>query len=347
MSINSFFSRPGFLSEPPYKGRRMGICILITLLLFFISSAVISVVTTPIETAWFLENFDFQSLAQQLNGSWGSVEEYFSGLAGVFKEITDMMTNLPPWISLVSLFSFAVIIITVFVCRKKIEKGTFLSMGFTREGVFANYAKGLLVGFVIFSAAVGLGWLTGGLEFGGFSVSDTADAVYVVLFFLGYVVQGMAEEVLCRGYLMTSLTRRYSIATAVLVNSAFFALLHMFNNGVSLLAFVNLTLYGIFASMLMLKTGNIWIVGAVHTVWNFVQGNLYGISVSGMGKNPSVLSMTSTGRTWLNGGKFGMEGGICVSAVLIAGIAVLAILAKRENEKRTTEPQQETGGNVQ
>lgn len=333
MSVNSFFSRPGFLSEPPYKGRRMGICILITLLLFFISSAVISVVTAPIETAWFLKNFDFQALARRLQESAGSVEDYFSGLAGVFKEITDMMTNLPPWISLVSLFSFAVIIITVFVCRKKIEKGTFLSMGFTREGVFANYAKGLLVGFVVFSAAVGLGWLTGGLEFGGFSVSDTADAVYVVLFFLGYVVQGMAEEVLCRGYLMTSLTRRYSLPTAVIVNSVFFAMLHMFNNGISLLAFFNLTLYGIFASMLMLKTGNIWIAGAVHTVWNFVQGNLYGISVSGMGKSPSVLSMTSTGRTWLNGGKFGMEGGICVSAVLLVGTVVLALLARRDNVK--------------
>ena len=129
---------------------------------------------------------------------------------------------------------------------------------------------------------------------------------------------------------MTAITRRYSVLCAVAVNSAFFSILHAANPGTSVLAFFNLFLFGVFASVLMLKTDNIWIVCAVHSVWNFVQGNFFGLSVSGNSLAPSVLRFSAGGMKIWTGGEFGPEGGLCVTAVLLAATAI-TLFAGRKN----------------
>jgi len=145
-----------------------------------------------------------------------------------------------------------------------------------------------------------------------------------ILFGLGYMIQGMAEEVLCRSYFMVSLARRYPMWVAVILNALFFAALHLGNSGISALAFVNLTLFGVFASVYFIKRGSIWGIGAVHSIWNFVQGNFYGIKVSGMESNCSVFASAMTeGRDLIHGGAFGLEGGLAVTLVLVAGTLFL------------------------
>ncbi|HZK27488.1 MAG TPA: hypothetical protein VFD00_08125 [Thermoclostridium sp.] len=62
-------------------------------------------------------------------------------------------------------------------------------------------------------------------------------------------------------------------------------------------------------------------------MWNFAQGNIFGISVSGMDMMASVFSFAPTNEGELiNGGTFGLEGGLAVTIVLIlATIAVLLV----------------------
>ena len=72
------------------------------------------------------------------------------------------------------------------------------------------------------------------------------------------------------------------------------------------------------------KRGNIWGVGALHSIWNLAQGNVYGIRVSGMQTGCSVLSSEMVaGRELINGGDFGLEGGLAVTIVLVVGTLVL------------------------
>ena len=129
---------------------------------------------------------------------------------------------------------------------------------------------------------------------------------------------------------MTSIVRRNSVTCAVMVNSLVFSLLHAFNpSGMSVLPLINLFLFGIFASLMFIRSGNIWLCAAFHSVWNLLQGNLLGIPVSGI-KIPSILSSVFSERLWfVNGGDFGLEGGIGVSVVLIAGCLIL-LFAGRE-----------------
>lgn len=67
------------------------------------------------------------------------------------------------------------------------------------------------------------------------------------------------------------------LCVGIVVNSIVFALLHMANTGISLLALLNLFLFGVFMSVYMVRRGNLWGACAIHAVWNFVQGNVFGL----------------------------------------------------------------------
>ena len=126
---------------------------------------------------------------------------------------------------------------------------------------------------------------------------------------------------------MTSVARRYSLWLAVLLNSILFSLLHVFNNGIQFLALLNIALFGILTSLYVLRRGNLWGACALHSLWNFVQGNVFGVSVSGTESGPSPLSATlRPGAELWNGGTFGLEGGLTVTLVLLAGILILLFL---------------------
>ena len=55
--------------------------------------------------------------------------------------------------------------------------------------------------------------------------------------------------------------------------------------------------------------------------WNFVQGNFYGIPVSGLNNMDTIFQTTMVeGKERMHGGAFGMEGGFAVTIVLLLGI---------------------------
>lgn len=242
-------------------------------------------------------------------------------------------------LTIVMLFATTMTIVVTLLFCKLIQKRKMSSVGFVKKGFLKEYIIGLLVGFVIFSAAVLLCIVTGSLNITG--LSSTFSVGIFLLFGLGYMIQGMSEEVLCRGYMMISIARRYPLWLAVLLNSLFFSALHLGNSGISVLALVNLTLFGVFASVYFIKRGNIWGIGAIHSIWNFAQGHFYGIKVSGIETSCSVLgSVPTEGRSLINGGAFGLEGGLAVTAVLVLGTVILLLIpakyAKKETETQTT-----------
>ena len=226
-----------------------------------------------------------------------------------------------------ALFStVAMTAVTLLFCRL-IQKRRPDTLGFVKRGAGREYLIGLAAGFVAFSAVILLCVLTGTIRIEG--LSGTFGGGIFALFMVGYMVQGMGEEVLCRGYLMVSVGRRYPMWVAVFSNAVIFAALHLLNHGISVLAFCNLTLFGVFASLYFIKRGSIWGIGAFHSIWNLVQGNFWGLSVSGGATECSVFRTTMVeGRDIINGGAFGPEGGLAVTVVLLAGICVL--LRKKE-----------------
>lgn len=236
------------------------------------------------------------------------------------------------WFSLLTLFCTIIVTILVIVYCRFIEKRSLYSMGFVKRKAVFNYLLGLVIGAVMFGAGVLICWLTGALVFNGVILGNSLGLVFA--FFLAFLFQGMSEEVMLRGYFMVSIAAKKTVVVAILLNSILFALMHILNNGISLLPVINLTLFGIFASVYMLRTGNIWGVCAIHSMWNFVQGNIFGIAVSGINIKASVFSFVpAVTCTLINGGAFGLEGGLGVTIVLLAAIIITLLAGAGKNQR--------------
>ncbi len=246
------------------------------------------------------------------------------------KFVEDITANLPDWMLAMSLFATVGLTATVIFYCVKLERRRLFTLGFTKKGAFSEYAVGLLIGLVMFGAVYLIMIVSGHAEFKG--INPDISIGIIALFFIGYILQGMSEEVLMRGYYFVSASySSKNVAMALLLSSSFFALLHVANPGVSPLGILNIFLFGAFAALYFLRRGNIWGIAAVHSIWNFAQGNIFGCNVSGNASGNSILLTSYTeSSSVINGGAFGPEGGIAVSIVLLIGIVVLLIMKNKE-----------------
>ncbi len=235
---------------------------------------------------------------------------------------------------LIQLFATTAMVVAVILWCRLGERRSLVTLGFTKRGAIPEYLVGLVGGVALFGGAVLLCVLT---DTAAITVTDeTPSAWWLLLFFIGFLIQGMSEELLCRAFLMVSLSRRRPLWLCAVLNALVFSLLHIFNPGISVIALINIFLFGLFASVLTLRRGSIWMVGALHSMWNFAQGNLFGIPVSGLTGMPSplttTLSDTTAWHTLVNGGAFGLEGGLAVTAVLVVGLAIVVLLPTKRCE---------------
>ncbi len=308
--------KPRMVAEAAEKRKGLNIVleILVFIALFVVCSIAQMIVATPVQLVLMYTDPDYLNAA--MYGDIAGAVEAANALVQ-----TDTMTIL-------MLFSNAGIILVTLLFCKLIQKRKVTTVGFQKPDMWKEYLTGMGIGFGIFTAAVLLCVITGSLKIQGMSPSFSIGIF--VLFLLGYLVQGMAEEVLCRGYFLVSVSRRYPLAVGIIANAVLFAALHLLNNGITVLAFINLVLFGVFASVYFVKRGNIWGVGALHSIWNLAQGNVYGIRVSGIQTSCSVLSSEMVaGRELINGGDFGLEGGLAVTIVLVVGTLVLLATRQR------------------
>lgn len=322
--------RPAFMREAAEKSRGYNAMaeILIALLVFLVASIGMSVAQMPFFAGYLLQSGVYQKMI--LTGDLD---------AG---RIMELIMDLPEWMLIATLCTEIILIVVVLLYCRFFEKRGLRTAGFCKKRWFVNYLKGAVLGMLFFAAAYLVCLVTGSIRCEG--ISDQMVPGYLVGYLFGYLIQGMAEEVLCRGYLFVSLSRRYSVSYSAVLSASFFALLHGMNSGLSFLAMFNIFLFGIFAALMLVRYENIWIVGAFHSLWNFAQGNLFGVQVSGMEVQNSVLATTSKENfSVINGGNFGMEGGLGVTLVLGIGIFWMLRSLERQNKiiKKDIAPQEE------
>ncbi len=199
---------------------------------------------------------------------------------------------------------------------------------------FWLYAKGFLVGGLLFSGALGL---LGGMGFLKINASPVQSFGFlsigtVGIVLIGWVVQGAAEEYLFRGWLLPILSVRYTPWIGILVSTILFALFHLFNPSAGPIALINLCLFGFFAGLYALYEEGVWGVFGLHTAWNWVQGNVFSFPVSGLSvPGGPLLVLNATGPQTITGGQFGLEGGLAVTVILTIACLIIIWLAQQRN----------------
>ncbi|MBN1892669.1 MAG: ABC transporter permease [Clostridiales bacterium] len=237
--------------------------------------------------------------------------------------------------------SYIIIILVYLFIVKGIEKNPLSTMGLPLKGkkgirhaVF-SYARGLIIGLSMITGVYLILLLTGQIKAEGFAMTSSA----LPLFFsyvLMWLPQGASEEIMMRGYMMPRIAVRFGKAGAVGLTSLLFGILHAGNIGFTPLALVNLILIAVFFALLSCHTGEIFTVCAAHSAWNFAQGNLFGLHVSGSPAPAAILSTNYTdgARAWITGGDFGPEGGLAVTLVSVAAIAILVMVSRKATRSR-------------
>jgi uncharacterized protein len=227
-------------------------------------------------------------------------------------------------------------IFIVAIWLKFYEKRAFSTIGFSTENALKKIVFGFLFGITMFSVAILFLYL-----FNDVAVDSSSKSYHgfemllpTLLILTSYLVQGSTEEIVFRGWLLPIIGIKLNPWIAILISSILFALLHGLNDNITILALVNLLLFGIFISLFALRQGSIWGVCAWHAIWNWLQGNFYGLEVSGNQENITVIDLKETGSDWITGGKFGPEGGFIVTIILLLGIAILFIIKNKSSNNQ-------------
>lgn len=228
------------------------------------------------------------------------------------------------------LFIFTALLLFAWVVW--MEKRPISTLGFFKGHIWLELLKGWGLGTLLLLLSFGAIYLAGGLTFVRLDLS-----LGTLLFILSLVpfwfLQGGTEELLTRGWLLPILANKTNLAFALALSSSLFGLMHLANSNVTLLSILSIILSGVMMALYMLKTDNIWGVAGLHGAWNFTQGNIVGVAVSGQGAGDSLLQFeTSAGASdWLSGGAFGIEGSLLTCLVLLAAIVVLRLQLKKED----------------
>lgn len=204
-------------------------------------------------------------------------------------------------------------------------------MGFVRNHWLTQLLLGGLYGILAIGAVVLILVISGNAAIKDFQ-PDRILSLGIISGFLKYICVGFCEEILCRGYMMTALKTTRSQWLVLLCPAVLFGLLHILNPNVTLFSIANIVLVGIIFGYLMIKTGRIWASVGLHITWNFFQGNIFGIAVSGSGSGQQALMETVfTGNDWITGGAFGAEGGAVCTVILLLLLAYVHYFVKNPN----------------
>ena len=191
-------------------------------------------------------------------------------------------------------------------------------------GAGRELGLGLLGGFALFSLATGIVALLGGFEVLGVRGQGALWAMLAMA-----VTSGTIEEILFRGILLRHCEALIGTWGALAVTSLLFGAAHLTNPGASLFAAIAIAMEaGILLGAAYLLTRRLWLAVGLHAAWNFTQGWVFSVPVSG-GESPLGLLITRrVGPEWLTGGDFGLEASVVALVVATgAGVAMLMLAA--------------------
>lgn len=242
----------------------------------------------------------------------------------------DLIFSLENLIIPLGLTTLSIFIWVVLVERRKIG-----SLGFEKEQWIKKYLRGFLIGVFMLSICSITYVFLGAVEYDEVAAGGGKALGGVLILLIGWIIQGATEEIMTRGWLMQVIGVKYNVPLGIIISSTIFGAMHLFNPGVSKLSLVNLVLFGVFAALYAIWEEGLWGICALHSAWNWTQGNIFGFKVSGAEPaGGTLLAFKTTGSDVITGGAFGPEGGLVVSLILIVGIFVLAILiSKRDSNE--------------
>jgi hypothetical protein len=153
-----------------------------------------------------------------------------------------------------------------------------------------------------------------------------------------FLLVGLYEEYLFRGYLQFTLTRALVVIgnlfssqharaiafwIAAFLTSAIFLFAHTRNAGENWLGLFQVFLAGILFVVALWRTGSLWWAIGFHMSWDWAQSFLYGVPDSGGLEQGRLFATHALGNKLYSGGTVGPEGSMLCCPIILLAIIVL------------------------
>ena len=194
-----------------------------------------------------------------------------------------------------------------------------------------HLSLGLLVGFV-FMVLVVCTITALGNAFESWSGFSWKEQFAALMLFLSVAV---AEEVIERGVIFRLVDERWGVWVALLVSALTFGFGHIFNDNATWWSSLAISIEaGLLLGAAYKWSGSLWLPIGIHWAWNYVQGNVFGLAVSGMNAGDTMLVTTVDGPDIVTGGAFGPEASIVT--VILGTLLTIVFLWNRYRPNNKT-----------
>ena len=241
--------------------------------------------------------------------------------------------------------SFAMIGFATWI-MSRLERRPMRRYGFGGTQKGAPFLAGFAWGLLFLATLVGSLWKLHLLVFDRRLLFGAGAWEYGGIWLVGFVLVGLLEEYMLRGYLQYTFARgaaslyqmlfgaRHSEAlgfwTAAAALSFVFGIGHGKNPGESVIGLWSAGLIGIIFCLTLWKTGSLWWALGFHASWDWAQSFVFGVADSGTMVQGHLFASHPSGKLLLSGGATGPEG----SALILPLLAVLVLVIVATLPKR-------------
>lgn len=223
------------------------------------------------------------------------------------------------------------------LCGRTLEGLPFRALGASFDGKWLQHlGAGLVVGAAALALAVVIAWAFGGLAFTANDAAPQMIASQLASIFVVFAAAAAFEEALFRGYILQTFARSGLAWLAIAMTSAFFGAAHLTNPNATGISTANTALAGVMFAFAYLRTRDLWFPFGIHLMWNWMQGAVFGIEVSGLNDiaGATLLKEIDRGPAWLTGESYGIEGGIACTISLVIAIILIRLVPVAESRTK-------------
>lgn len=192
------------------------------------------------------------------------------------------------------------------------------------EGATARVAGGVAIGASLFVLVYAALAALGVARWHGVEASAH---VWVALG--AALAAAVGEELVFRGVVFRLLEDSFGTTVALIASAGLFGVAHAGNPGASWISTVAIMLEaGALLGLAYAWSRSLWLPIGLHFGWNFTEGGVFGVAVSGGTTHGGLLNVSLEGSDLLTGGAFGPEAsvaavGVCLAAAVIFGVATV------------------------
>ena len=219
----------------------------------------------------------------------------------------------------------------------KLEHRKFTEYGLPlRLALRKDFWLGSGMGFLTISGTLLTIFLLHGFHITGLALHGTAILSSLFGWAIAFLLAGLVEEFLFRGYIQYTLASGIGFWPAAFLMSALFGFGHFFNPNETVRGSATVVLFGMLLCLFLQRTGNLWCAVGFHLGYDWGQ-MFYGVPDSGIVPYHHLLHSTLSGPHWLTGGIVGPEASFLTPLALLV-VALLFSRYHRETRYQVQKP---------